>query len=345
VHLGDGLGIRAVRTWLPTTVETSADALAGGRISQSDLDDTGVSEVPVSADVAAPDMAVGAARRALESAGWNGSAVDFTAHAWIYHQGHDFWSPAHYVASQLGADAATPIGVNAMCNGGGLALEAAAARLLADPSTRAALVTTGDRFGDEGFDRWTGDYGVFYGDGATATLLHRRVDEVDELTLLGIATEAVSHAEGLHRGRDEFTSAPRTHSDRVNVKRTKKAFIEDVGLKAFYDGAHHALRTVVTTSLANAGIDEADPRVRLIALPRVGVKVRRETYHPAVAGLTKAEIVDLGIRTGHLGAGDLGANLTDIVSQNLLARGEIALVVSAGGGFSFSCAAVQRPLS
>ncbi|MDN5929787.1 MAG: 3-oxoacyl-ACP synthase [Pseudonocardia sp.] len=343
MKLGDGLGVRSARTWLPATVETTAQALAAGRITSRDVEETGGTEVPVSQALAAPEMAVLAAKDALDAAGWAPGELDITAHAWIHHQGHDFWSPAHYVASRLGAVAAVPVGVQAMCNGGALALEMAAARLLADPDTHTALVTTGDRFADEGFDRWSGDYGVFYGDGATAVLLHRRDDAADELTLLGIATAAISHAETLHRGRDPFSPTSRWHSDRVDVKRTKKAHIEDIGLTAFYDGAGAALRTVVEVGLTQSGLDHDDPRVRLIALPRVGASVRRETYHPAVVGLTKAEIVDLGATTGHLGAGDLGANLTAIVAGGLLAPGEIALVISAGGGFSFSCAVVRRP--
>lgn len=230
-----------------------------------------------------------------------------------------------------------------MCNGGGTALEAAASRLRADPSTGTALVTTGDRFPDEGFDRWAGDYGVFYGDGATAVLLHERDEAVDEFTLLGLSSAAVSAAEQLHRGRDEFTPSSRWISDRIDVKRTKKAFINDVGLDGFYSGVHAALRGIVTTALGEAGIDVDDPRIRVLALPRVGIKVRRETYHPAVEGLTKARVVELGNHTGHLGAGDMAANLADIREQELLAPGEIALVISAGGGFGFTCAVVARP--
>ncbi|WP_406398846.1 3-oxoacyl-ACP synthase [Streptomyces sp. NBC_00879] len=344
MRLGNGLGIRAVRTCLPVTVETAQDALTRGRISKEDLTNTGVTEVPVSGTDSAPDMAVEAARGALAAAGWDGAGLGFTAHAWIHHQGHDFWSPAHYVAHRLGAVRGVPLGIQVMCNGGGTALEAAASRLLADPSTGTALVTTGDRFPDEGFDRWAGDYGVFYGDGATAVLLHERDDSVDEFTLLGLSSAAVSAAEGLHRGRDEFTPATRWISDRIDVKRTKKAFINDVGLDGFYGGVHAALRGIVTTALEEAGIDVDDPRIRVLALPRVGIKVRRETYHPAVEGLTKARVVELGNRTGHLGAGDMAANLADIREQELLAPGEIALTISAGGGFGFTCAVVARPV-
>ncbi|HET6358922.1 3-oxoacyl-[acyl-carrier-protein] synthase III C-terminal domain-containing protein [Streptomyces sp.] len=344
MRLGNGLGIRAVRACLPVTVETAQDALTRGRISNEDLTNTGVTEVPVSGTDSAPDMAVEAARDALAAAGWDGAGLGFTAHAWIHHQGHDFWSPAHYVAHRLGAERGVPLGIQVMCNGGGTALEAAASRLLADPSTGTALVTTGDRFPDEGFDRWAGDYGVFYGDGATAVLLHERDDAVDEFTLLGLSSAAVSAAEGLHRGRDEFTPATRWISDRIDVKRTKKAFINDVGLDGFYGGVHAALRGIVTTALEEAGIDVDDSRIRVLALPRVGIKVRRETYHPAVEGLTKARVVELGNRTGHLGAGDMAANLADIREQELLAPGEIALTISAGGGFGFTCAVVARPV-
>lgn len=344
MRLGNGLGIRSVTTWLPRNVETARDAIARGRIGEDDLQDTGVTEVPVSDTVSAPDMAVEAARGALTAAGWDGADLGFTAHAWIHHQGHDFWSPAHYVAHRVGAGRGVPLGIQVMCNGGGTALEAAASRLLADRATGTALVTTGDRFPDEGFDRWAGDYGVFYGDGATAVLLHERDDTVDEFTLLGLSSAAVSAAEGLHRGRDPFTPATRWVSDRIDVKRTKKAFITDVGLDGFYGGVHAALRSIITTALEEAGIEVDDPRIRVLALPRVGVKVRRDTYHPAVEGLTKAQIVELGDRTGHLGAGDMAANLTAIRERELLAPGEIAVAISAGGGFGFTCAVAARPV-
>ncbi|GGW84346.1 hypothetical protein GCM10010297_01140 [Streptomyces malachitofuscus] len=343
MRLGNGLGIRAVTAWLPRTVATAQDALAQGRISEEDLHNTGVVEVPVAERISAPDMAVAAAHEALATAGWDGADLGFTTHAWIHHQGHDFWSPAHYVAHLVGATRGVPLGIQVMCNGGGTALEAAAARLLADPSTGSALVTTGDRFPDEGFDRWAGDYGVFYGDGATALLLHERDDDADEFTLLGLSSAAVSSAEGLHRGRDEFTPATQWISDRIDVRRTKKAYITDTGLDGFYREVHTALRSIVTTALEEAGIAPDDPRIRLLALPRVGRKVRHETYHPAVEGLTKAHIVELGERTGHLGAGDMTANLAAVREQELLAPGEIALAVSAGGGFGFTCAVVARP--
>jgi 3-oxoacyl-[acyl-carrier-protein] synthase III len=343
VKLGEGLGVRAVRAWLPPTVETAGSALAAGRLSVQDLAEGGVHALPVALDLAPPQMAVRAAREVLAVSDTDASRLGLGVHAWIHHQGHDFWSPAHYILRELGAGDCEAVGIQTMCNGGTTGLGIAAARLLADPEIELSLVTTADRFDPMSFDRWAADYGVYYGDGATATLLGRRDDMLDELTLLALATATVPMAEQLHRGRDPFSPAPRWHSDRIDVKRTKKAFLEEFGVDGFRHAAHAAINTVVSVALDDAGINRADARIRYVAVPRVGAKVRQETYVPAVRAVTGAEILDLGTDTGHLGAGDTAANLAVLVEDKLLEPGQIALVVSAGAGFSFSCALVSCP--
>ncbi|WP_405160961.1 ketoacyl-ACP synthase III family protein [Nocardia sp. NBC_01499] len=341
MKLGTGLGIRAVTTWLPDTLETADAAVARGLVTDQDLADSGIAAVPVSDELAAPEMAVLAARRALESADIDGTAIDLGIHSWIHHQGHDFWSPAHYIVHALGAESADAVGVQVMCNGGGAVLELGAARLLADPDTDLVLATTADRFHDTGFDRWAGDYGVYYGDGATAVLLGRRDDARDELTLLALSIQTISWAEALHRGDDAFAPAPRWHSSRVNARRTKKAYLEQFGGEGFKGAAHEAIRTMVTTALADAGLSPHDPRIRYLTVPRVWMKTRRDVYYQALDGLTGGTILDLGEKTGHLGAGDLAANCAELTG--LLDSGEIAISMCSGGGFGFTAAVVQRP--
>jgi len=89
--------------------------LACGRLTAQDAEGLGVNEVPV-ADEPAPDLAVRAGREALVQAGYPAERIGLLVHAWTWHQGHDFWSPAHYVASRLGARKALPFGVQQMCN-------------------------------------------------------------------------------------------------------------------------------------------------------------------------------------------------------------------------------------
>jgi 3-oxoacyl-[acyl-carrier-protein] synthase-3 len=66
------------------------------------------------------------------------------------------------------------------------------------------------------------------------------------------------------------------------------------------------------------------------------------SYTEVLAGMTKAEIVNLGRGTGHLGAGDMAANLADIDAAGTLQSGEFALMLSATAGFTWSGMVVRR---
>ena len=346
------LRIVAARTVVPDTVETVTEAVARGALAAEDVSATGYRQLPVSETEAAPELAVRAAAACLAAAGLDAGAVDLLVHAWTYHQGHDFWSPAHYVAHGLGALRATALGIQQMCNGGAAALETAAAWLQADPRLHTAVVTTADRFCTPGFDRWRGDYGLWYGDGATAALLRStlpgeagRADWTDEgsLDLLALRSTTAAELETMHRGRDGFSRAPHAHSGTVDVRRTKKAFLEANGKEAFARTVRQRVPELIRSSTAEAGIAADDPGLRCVVLPRIGRTALESAYVPAVALATGAPALDLGGLTGHLGAGDMLAGFAALVDQKLIAPGETALVLSAGGGFTWSCAVVRRP--
>ncbi|MFD9792206.1 3-oxoacyl-[acyl-carrier-protein] synthase III C-terminal domain-containing protein [Streptomyces sp. NPDC059070] len=337
--LSTPLRISAAALWLPDRRDTTEAALAAGRVDEETATRLGYREVTVSPDHAPPEMAVLAAADALAAAGWSGADVDLVTHAWTYHQGHDFWSPANYVAHHIGASTATAIGIQQMCNGGAAALEVAAARMIADPGVARAAVTTADRFLPPAFDRWLGDYELVYGDAGTALLLDR---EHGPYELLSVATVARSEYETMHRGDDEFSSMPRT-LPRVDVRRTKRAFVASGAEPRFAATLVEAVLEAVHTALTEAGLAPDDPRVRFLALPRLGAGPLEEFFHPAVErlGLRHAEILNLGGGTGHLGAGDSAANLAVLDADKRLAEGEVALLLSLGGGFSWSCVAVR----
>ncbi|MGW2327504.1 3-oxoacyl-ACP synthase [Streptomyces sp. NPDC001700] len=348
MKLDGPLYLSAATTWLPATVETPDDAVRAGRLKPEDVAATGYRRLPVSRTEAPPEMAVRAARRALELAGDDPRDVGLLAHAWTYHQGHDFWSPAHYIAHGAGALDAVPVGVQQMCNGGAAALELAAARLRADPATGAAVVTTADRFCAPGFDRWRGDYGLWYGDGATAAVLRATAPEQGGgpgLELLSLVTAAAPAMETMHRGRDAFSPAPREHSPVVDIRRTKKAFLEDNGKEHFAKVVQQRVPSVIRAALYDAGVSPDDPALRGVLLPRLGHTALSAAYTPAVALVTSAPAWDVGHDTGHLGAGDILANLALLAGPGRwrLSPGEVAVVLSAGGGFTWSCAVVRRP--
>jgi 3-oxoacyl-[acyl-carrier-protein] synthase-3 len=343
MKLGTGLGIRSVGTWLPDTSESVQDAVLAGRLTEQEAAESGTAALPVSPDLSPPEMAVLAAEEAVINGQVDRAKIGLVIHSWIHYQGHDMWSPAHYISNEVGAHSAAAMGIQALCNGSGAAWELAAAYLLADPSVDAVLATTADRFDDRAFDRWSTDYGVHFGDGATASILARRDDARDVLTLLAIGTETVSSVEALHRGSDHFGVAPRAMSPRIDIRRTKKAFLGKYGAENLLTAARDALLVLVENTLDEAGVEVSDPRLRYIAVPRVGRKMREATYHQPLQEYASTEILDFGAKTGHLGAGDLVANCAELAV--LLDPGQIAVVVNAGGGAGLTCVVVQRPES
>jgi len=337
------VGICAAETWLPESVSAASDAVEAGRLQARQARALGHSSVPAAGAEAPPDMAVQAARAALKEAEAAPADISVLAHAWMYYQGHDLWSPPHYIAREIDASNAFPVGIRQVCNGGAAALDLTAARLVAEAGEqpRIGLVTTADRFAEPGFDRWAGDYGVAYGDGATAVVLRAPAQNGD-LLLRAIVTIAAPELEEMHRGEDPFGTAAREHRDRVDMRATKRAYLRDHGTEPFTRANEANIREVTRRAVAEAG-PEASPRYAL--LPRFGRKTLEESWRPVLAEEIDAELLDVGTETGHLGTGDATAGLAHLRRTGLLAPGESALVFSAGAGFTWSCLVVQNPLS
>jgi 3-oxoacyl-[acyl-carrier-protein] synthase III len=333
------LAITAVELWLPEHRDTPEAALAAGRLDQETAERLGYLEVAESQDRAAPEMAVLAATKAMADAGWAGPDLDLLVHAWTYHQGHDFWSPASYVAHQLGAINTVAIGIQQMCNGGAAALEVAVSRMLADPSVTRAAITTADRFAAPAFDRWRGDYDLAYGDGATALLVDRTAGPY---RLLSIASVSRADFEVMHRGDASFSASAGLAAS-IDVRAAKRAFMQAGAEPIFAAALVEAVVSVVRQAIDEAGLAPDDPRVRVFTLPRLGTSTLAEFFEPAIRalGLPHAQVLDLGRRSGHLGAGDSAANLAELHSSQRLGSGEVALLLSLGGGFTWSCIAVQ----
>ncbi|MCS0605726.1 ketoacyl-ACP synthase III family protein [Streptomyces sp. LP11] len=315
-----------------------ADAVTGLLIDEENAERYAYTALRTSTH-APVELAARAAAESCTAAGTPPHRIAQLLHAWTYHQGHEFWSPAHYLAQRIGAVAAEPVGIQQMCNGGLAALVQAACRLLATGSGP-ALVTTADCFPQPGFDRWGGDYGVCYGDGATSVLVDR-APHGRSVRLLSAATVAAPVLEGMHRGDAPFSPAPTSGVKTLLPKLAKKEFLTAHPALPFGPIAHDAVTSVVTRALRDAGVGPDDGRLRAAALPRLARHVMADAYEPAFRAVCAAPVVRLGADTGHLGAGDAVANLSDLLDRDDVRPGDLLVLLSAGAGFTWSAAIVE----
>jgi 3-oxoacyl-[acyl-carrier-protein] synthase-3 len=331
------LKIAAPELWLPDTREPVEDAVRSGKLEPERARENGYVKVGVS-DLAPPQMAVLAGEAALRKAGVDRGDVGLLVHAWTYYQGQDYWEPVHYITNELALRGALPVGIQQGCNGGFAAVEVAACRMLADDTVRAAVITSAERFWPPGFDRWRANLNVIYGDSGTALVLNR---EHGPFELLSTAAVAHPQLESMYRGDTPWGTVPFQHAKTVDIRTPLRRFIAAGHGPWFAAISADAVLDTVRTALDLAGIAPDDPGIRVITPPRFGAELIEHSYTSVLAGLTKADILNMGRDTGHLGAGDMTANLADIARGRLLKQGQVALLLTATAGFTWSCMVVR----
>jgi 3-oxoacyl-[acyl-carrier-protein] synthase-3 len=326
-----------IRGWalhLPDQVETAAEAIAADRAEPDVTEVHGFVSVHI-AKSAAAELAVEAALRAIEVAAVPAADIRLVAHSYIHHQGQDFWSAAHYVAQHSGAVHAEAYGIQQLCHGSVAALSTAAYRMVADPGAGRALVTSADRF-PEPIPRWRGDTTTVVGDGATALVLD---PHEGELELLSLCVASAPALEEMHRAGLPFSDFPFESGDHMSTHKAKTRWLEREGPMAFARISLASLLKVVRGAVSEADLILDDPRLTVVTLPRLSRKLLDSAYAPILAKLPNARYVPMGSDTGHLGSGDFAANVAELMDGGHLPPGGHAVLVNAGAGFTWSCAA------
>ncbi|MEU4311684.1 ketoacyl-ACP synthase III family protein [Nocardia sp. NPDC024068] len=316
------VGIAAATTCLPDRRETAR----GSGIAEDDAeicDLEGYRRIPVSDGNPVTDLAVPAAIDALRRSGHQPSEIDLVIYAWLDDQGDAMPIPHTRLARLIGSHEAVTIGIQQKSGGGAIALELAS-ELLNSGRYRTALVATGDVFDHDPHTRWVrhGSQGILLGDGATAAVLDRRPRP--------LMVQAVASA-----GRPDTElqfSQPSARSGSEPVERVLNP--------AAVPAMRSAISTAVADVLSTTGLEPDDPRICLVAFSRLGRTLLRRVYYPALPkGLPRP--LELSSETGHLGAGDLLANLAHIQDNRLMSPGEYGLLVNVGMGFNVTAAIVR----
>ncbi|MFC0031629.1 ketoacyl-ACP synthase III family protein [Micromonospora chaiyaphumensis] len=337
----DGLFLAGIGAYVPPSVPTRT-AVEEGRYDRESWAADGWLGAAVAGDLAAPDLAVRAARQALEGADVRPEEFRLVLHAGTLHQGPDGWPASQYVQRHTVGGSAPAMEVRQACNGM-LAAVGLAAGYLAG-SAGAALLTGADNFGTPLVDRWRYSAGAgtnrgsVLGDAGTALVLSRRAGFAEVL-----AVGSVSMPAGEELYRDEHPLFPPActvgrpmalgsrfarfaAADRDAFTRIKRTLQEE--------------RTALARrTLAEAGV-LPEQITRAVHLFSGGEPYVRSVLEPIGIDADRG-VLDYGRRVGHLGVNDHVAALAHLIETRALGPGDHVLLVNNGGAFSASCVVLR----
>lgn len=306
---------------LPPGRYTADQALACGALTSPVMMATGIQALPVCTTAQEPlELAARAVKLALAQARVDPSAVDLLVYGWVFEQ--EGWDLPRQVARLGGAESCVALGVRQMSNGGAAALELAARSLEADPGVRTAVAVTADSFQGLPYDRWRSMPPL--GDGAAAVVLTRGTGPCALRAAVSVGEPGL---ELRFPGRDPF--APISVADGTTTAWGDPSVVR---------GIRRCVAEAITRALAQSGLVPDDPRVAVVRPNRVGQTMVRHLLTARLPRPLRAKVAVPGQYTGHLGAGDLLANLAEFGAP---APGQFHLLVSTGAGLTATAVVIE----
>ncbi|GAA5071493.1 ketoacyl-ACP synthase III family protein [Nocardia iowensis] len=319
--------------------EETAVAVAEGRYAAEENEVDGYLAIRVEDKRAsAVEMAIDAAKLAVQRAGSAADEVDLVVHASCGHPGIDHFASASYIQHHTLGGTANALEVRQFSNGGLAAIEVAAALLTARTAPSAALITTADRFAHPGYDRYRSDKGILLSDGATGLVLSRSpgVAELLSTGLLGDTTWGDAYI-----GDEPWTDAAQISGRPVDLRTRREQFLAAHGdvLVEVVQSVTQRQQEAVEIALADAGLTSAD--VARWVFPNHGLTVVDWTFRKGI-GIEEAQTTwEWGRQIGHIGAGDQTAGLTHLLETRAVRPGDIVALCGVGMGFSYGCVLVR----
>lgn len=330
----DGVHIAGLGTWFPPAV-TIAEAVENGWYDRQTAERNDLKSVTVTDELPA-DLAVRAAKTAIDRSPYQPADIAMLAYATVNHQGLEFWNVASYVQRMALTERAFAVEVRQLSNGGMAAMELAAAYLMANPARRAAMVATADRYAMPGFDRWRADSGLVAGDAGTAAVLSV---ERGLLRVHSLVTVSDPMLEGLFRGNEAPTESPALDQMPVDLDRRQREFIAEVGLdevlRRLTDGANRAAEE----ALADA--DTVMDEILRVVTPNLGRPLMERRYLEPFKIDFHRTTWEWGRTVGHLGAGDQLAGVDHLIRSRAVCQGDRLLLMGLGAGYVWTCAVLE----
>ncbi|MEH1127363.1 ketoacyl-ACP synthase III family protein [Micromonospora sp. CPCC 206061] len=329
--------IAGIGTSEPDYVDTAV-AVEKGWYSAEDRERSGLLSISIAGTTPAPDLAIEAARFAVEQSGHAPEEICALFHTNVHPQGPDGWSAQHYINRNTINQPVTSVEIRNGCIGFFSNLHLAACYLDARPDRIAALLTCADNFGTPSVNRWNASSLFVLADGGGGVVLSKRRGFAKVLS-----TEFASNPELElhHRGGEKIFPPGMTVGGTLNFD-ARMAYVRE---QAADSGAPPM------TDFGSVVIEAAEG-----ALSEAGVTLDdiSKVVHDGFArwALTDIFLDPLGIeekrgiweftrRLGHAGPLDQIRGLEYVWRNREVDVGEKVLLVSGAPGMEAACAVVE----
>jgi 3-oxoacyl-[acyl-carrier-protein] synthase III len=330
--------IRGVGTYLPERVPIDW-AVGRGLISAGDAEAMQLTGTLVAKDVPSAEMALRAARDAVERCGQPPRELDLMLYADTWHQGPEGWLPCSYLQRHLTGGGVPAVEIVHGCSGMFGAMELAASYLQADPDRVSALLIASDNYAGNDASRWR-KAPFIAGDAATALVLGK---EPGFARLLSVCSGIVADEAELNRAGQPLFPPAATLGRETNlfVRRAarKKDPAERAKLIERMHRLHDKFKEVAQRAMSEAGITIDD-------VTRLGVvHTMREVVDDrgmATLGVDFSKSTwEYGRGVGHCGASDQVMAFNHLLSTGELKPGDHFMMLGTGPGIVLCCAIIE----
>ncbi|WP_405876752.1 ketoacyl-ACP synthase III family protein [Streptomyces sp. NBC_01136] len=308
-------------------------AVAEGKLDAEIQAANGLTGTHVAGDVPAMDMAVQAARTALDRSKIDPEDLGAHIHSAVHYQGPDGAYPPGYILRELGLGTIPALYLQQGCDGMLSALEVAIGKLTGAAEAGAVLLTTGENFSSPDTDRWKG-FGQAYilGDGAAAALVS---DEDGFAAVRSLNSGVLHELERWHRGNGPLLLREGTGAVSDMVERAQQ-FTDRMPLSETMEKLTLFDLDIIHRSLVDAGLNASD-LAKVVPINMDGRMIEYSIMMPLGLPMSRCSW-DFGRAVGHVGGADVFITLEHLVRTREVVPGDHVLLVSQGPGWICSAA-------
>ncbi|MEU7584323.1 ketoacyl-ACP synthase III family protein [Streptomyces sp. NPDC041068] len=326
--------IDSIGTYLPTWVATE-DAPGIGEYQLGEFTAAGLVGTYVAGDEPAVDMAVRAARNAIERSAADVAAIDAHVHGSVYYQVPEGAYAPGYILRELGAGNIPSFDVHQGCNGLLGALEVGIGQLTGAARRKNVLLTTASNFTTPLFNRWN-DFGTssIYSDGAAAAVANSTGGFVKVRSL---NSGTLHEIEKWHRGEESLLPPRGEAAKHFNMGERSQYFVDNVmDFAQLFQTFFKFDLDVINESLSDADVTAAE--ISKVITINVDTRMVDQALLRPLGIPAERLCAEYGKKVGHSGGADIFLTLDHLARTGELQPGDNILMTSQGPGWICSAA-------